>query len=231
MTDATTIDDTPTTGQKFAAEVLGTFVLVFFGVGAAVMSGGDYVATGLTFGLTVVVMAYAVGRVSGGHFNPAVTLGAVLGGRLPWSAVPLYIGAQLPAPCSPAPRSSGCCTASTASPRRATSAPTRSATGGHGLRHVGGLPARGPDDRCLHVGHPRRHRRAQRVPGRDGPTDHRPGAGDDPLRVDGRDRHVGQPGPLDRRRRLRAAPTRSSSCGCSSWRRSWVARSPVSPTR
>ncbi len=88
-------EDTPTTGQKFSAEVLGTFVLVFFGVGAAVMSGGDYVATGLSFGLTVVVMAYAVGRVSGGHFNPAITVGAALGGRLPWSATPIYIGAQL----------------------------------------------------------------------------------------------------------------------------------------
>jgi aquaporin Z len=90
-----TIEDTPTTGQKFAAELLGTFVLVFFGCGAAMRSGGDYVATGLTFGLTVVVMAYAVGRISGGHFNPAVTLGAVLGGRLPWSQVGLYMAAQL----------------------------------------------------------------------------------------------------------------------------------------
>jgi len=96
MTDrSTTTDDTPTTGQKFAAEVLGTFVLVFFGVGAALMSGGDYITTGLSFGLAVVVMAYAVGRISGGHFNPAVTLGAVLGGRLPWSSVPIYVGAQL----------------------------------------------------------------------------------------------------------------------------------------
>lgn len=96
MTDqSTTTDETPTTGQKFAAELLGTFVLVFFGVGSALMSEGNYVATGLTFGLTVVVMAYAVGRISGGHFNPAVTLGAVLGGRLPWNAVPIYLGAQL----------------------------------------------------------------------------------------------------------------------------------------
>lgn len=93
MTDI--VDDVPTTAQKFAAEVLGTFVLVFFGVGAALMSGGDYVATGLAFGLTVVVMAYAVGRVSGGHFNPAVTVGAALGGRLPWRVTPVYIGAQL----------------------------------------------------------------------------------------------------------------------------------------
>lgn len=85
----------PTTGQKFTAETLGTFVLVFFGCGAAMRSGGDYVATGLTFGLTVVVMAYAVGRISGGHFNPAVTLGAVLGGRLPWNQVGIYMAAQL----------------------------------------------------------------------------------------------------------------------------------------
>jgi MIP family channel proteins len=90
-----TVEDTPTTGQKFTAETLGTFVLVFFGCGAAMRSGGDYVATGLTFGLTVVVMAYAVGRISGGHFNPAVTLGAVLGGRLPWNQVGIYMAAQL----------------------------------------------------------------------------------------------------------------------------------------
>ena len=90
-----TVVDTPTTGQKFTAEALGTFVLVFFGCGAFLMSGGDYVATGLTFGLTVVVMAYAVGRVSGGHFNPAVTLGAVLGGRFAWNQVGIYMAAQL----------------------------------------------------------------------------------------------------------------------------------------
>lgn len=89
------VEDTPTTGQKFTAEVLGTFVLVFFGCGAAVYSGGDLVATALAFGLTVLVMAYAVGRISGGHFNPAVTLGAVLSGRLPWSQVGIYMAAQL----------------------------------------------------------------------------------------------------------------------------------------
>jgi aquaporin Z len=98
---ADTIEDTPTTGQKFAAELIGTFVLVFFGCGAAIMSGltaGDssgYIVTGLTFGLTVVVMAYAVGRISGGHFNPAVTLGAALGGRLPWRLTGIYFAAQI----------------------------------------------------------------------------------------------------------------------------------------
>jgi aquaporin Z len=85
----------PTTSQKFSAEVLGTFVLVFFGVGTAVATGGEVVTTGLAFGLTVVVMAYAVGRVSGGHFNPAVTLGAVIGGRLAWAQAGIYMLAQL----------------------------------------------------------------------------------------------------------------------------------------
>jgi len=85
----------PTTGQKFTAEVLGTFVLVFFGVGTAIATSGEVITTGLAFGLTVVVMAYAVGRVSGGHFNPAVTLGAVIGGRLAWAQAGVYMLAQL----------------------------------------------------------------------------------------------------------------------------------------
>ena len=87
--------DVSTTQQKLTAEVLGTFVLVFFGCGTALISGGDYVATGFAFGLTVVVMAYAVGRVSGGHFNPAVSVGAGMSGRLAWPQVGAYILAQL----------------------------------------------------------------------------------------------------------------------------------------
>ena len=87
--------DTSTTSQTVAAEVLGTFVLVFFGCGAALISGGNYVATALAFGLTVLVMAYAVGRISGAHFNPAISVGAALGGRMSWTQVPTYLGAQL----------------------------------------------------------------------------------------------------------------------------------------
>jgi aquaporin Z len=83
------------TVHQVSAEFLGTFVLVFFGCGTALMSGGDYVATALAFGLTVLVMVYAVGRVSGGHFNPAISLGAAVGGRIAWRQVPAYIGAQL----------------------------------------------------------------------------------------------------------------------------------------
>ena len=88
--------DTSTTAQKIAAEVIGTFTLVFFGCGTAIIHGGvDYVATALAFGLTVLVGAYAFGRVSGAHFNPAVTVGAALGGRIAWREVPLYVGSQL----------------------------------------------------------------------------------------------------------------------------------------
>ena len=87
--------ESSTTVHKVSAEVLGTFVLVFFGCGTALMSGGNYVAIALAFGLTVLVMAYAVGRVSGAHFNPAISVGAAMGGRIEWRQVPVYIGAQL----------------------------------------------------------------------------------------------------------------------------------------
>ena len=87
--------ETPTTGQKVAAEVIGTFVLVFFGCATAILSGGDYVAIALAFGLALLVGAYAFGRVSGAHFNPAVTVGAAIAGRLAWRQTPIYIGSQL----------------------------------------------------------------------------------------------------------------------------------------
>jgi aquaporin Z len=95
MADTTVAVTAPTTAQTFSAEVIGTFVLVFFGVGTALSTGADVITTGLAFGLTVLVMAYSVGRVSGGHFNPAVTVGAAVSGRLAWSQTPLYFGAQL----------------------------------------------------------------------------------------------------------------------------------------
>jgi len=87
--------ETPTNAQKIAAEVIGTFTLVFFGCGTALMSGGDYAGIALAFGLTVLCGAYAFGRISGAHFNPAVTVGAALGGRIAWKQTPLYIASQL----------------------------------------------------------------------------------------------------------------------------------------
>ncbi|HVK26887.1 MAG TPA: MIP family channel protein [Nocardioides sp.] len=87
-------DTPPTTTQKLLAEFLGTFVLVFIGCGAAVTTGADVAATGLAFGIAIVVMAYSFGRVSGGHFNPAVSVGAALAGRISWKDTGLYAAAQ-----------------------------------------------------------------------------------------------------------------------------------------
>ncbi len=84
-----------TLAQKLAAEVLGTFVLVLLGCGVAVVTNADVVATALAFGLAVLTMAATVGRISGGHFNPAITLGAALGGRMSWAMAPIYMAAQV----------------------------------------------------------------------------------------------------------------------------------------
>jgi len=74
-------------GRKLAAEFFGTFWLVFGGCGSAVLAaafpqlGIGFVGVALAFGLTVLTMAYAVGGISGGHFNPAVSLGLAMAGR------------------------------------------------------------------------------------------------------------------------------------------------------
>jgi aquaporin Z len=87
--------------KRSVAELLGTFWLVFGGCGSAVLAaafpevGIGLVGVSLAFGLTVVTMAYAVGSISGGHFNPAVTLGLLAGGRVKIGDVVPYIVAQL----------------------------------------------------------------------------------------------------------------------------------------
>lgn len=83
------------------AEVLGTFWLVLGGCGSAVLAAGfpdlgiGFVGVSLAFGLTVVTMAYAVGHISGGHFNPAVSLGLWAAGRFPAWQLPGYMIAQV----------------------------------------------------------------------------------------------------------------------------------------
>jgi aquaporin Z len=82
---------------RLIAEAFGTFVLVFAVMGAALYSSSNtgYLGVALAIGLGVMIAAYAVGSISGGHFNPAVTLGVAAAGRMLWRDVLPYIGAQL----------------------------------------------------------------------------------------------------------------------------------------
>jgi len=101
----------PTLGAKLGAEFLGTFWLVFGGCGSAVLAakflsadsdtntqvqlGIGFVGVALAFGLTVLTGAYAFGHVSGGHFNPAVTIGLAVAKRFEWRGVGPYIVIQI----------------------------------------------------------------------------------------------------------------------------------------
>jgi len=87
--------------KKLSAEFFGTFWLVFGGCGSAVLAAGfpelgiGFVGVSVAFGLTVLTMAYAVGHISGGHFNPAVSLGLAMARRFSWADLPGYWAAQV----------------------------------------------------------------------------------------------------------------------------------------
>ena len=88
-------------GKRAIAEFFGTFWLVFGGCGSAVLTaaypqlGIGFLGVALAFGLTVVTMAYAVGHISGAHFNPAITIGLWAGRRIPFRDVIPYIVFQV----------------------------------------------------------------------------------------------------------------------------------------
>ncbi len=87
--------------RRLSAELIGTFWLVFGGCGSAVLAaaypelGIGFAGVALAFGLTVLTMAYAVGGISGGHFNPAVSLGLSVSGRFSWGELLPYWVAQV----------------------------------------------------------------------------------------------------------------------------------------
>lgn len=87
--------------KKLSAEFLGTFWLVFGGCGSAVLAaafpevGIGHLGVAFAFGLTVLTMAYTVGGISGGHFNPAVSVGLTVAGKFPASSLVPYIVAQV----------------------------------------------------------------------------------------------------------------------------------------
>ncbi|MDQ0744468.1 aquaporin Z [Clavibacter sp. B3I6] len=102
---ATSADRRPSAAARHGAEAFGTFLLVLGGVGTALYASAfpdDANATGvgllgvaLAFGLTVMAGVAAVGGISGGHFNPAVTVGLAIAGRIGWREVPGYVVAQI----------------------------------------------------------------------------------------------------------------------------------------
>jgi aquaporin NIP len=85
--------------RRALAEAIGTFALVFAGCGAimvdATTAALGHVGVAISFGLVIMVMIYALGHVSGAHFNPAVTLAFALGRHFPWNRVAVYWAAQL----------------------------------------------------------------------------------------------------------------------------------------
>ena len=82
--------------KKYVAELLGTFVLVFIGTGSAVVAGKNigYLGIALAFGLSVLVMVYAIGKISGCHINPAITIAMLLNGKIPAKDAVIYIIVQ-----------------------------------------------------------------------------------------------------------------------------------------
>src|SRR5246127_5577639 len=83
--------------RKYLAELVGTFVLVFGGCGAAVLAGSHigFEGVAFAFGFSLLVMAYAIGPISGCHINPAVTFGLLLSGKFESKHVPGYVIAQI----------------------------------------------------------------------------------------------------------------------------------------
>jgi aquaporin NIP len=88
-------DSAASQARAHLAEFIGTFALVFAGCGAVALGSLSPVGVAAAFGLVITVMIYALGHISGAHFNPAVSIGFAIGGHFPWSRVVTYAVAQI----------------------------------------------------------------------------------------------------------------------------------------
>lgn len=85
----------PTLGQKAAAEAIGTFILVFFGGMAAILNGSSLLLVALAFGLALAGAIQVYGKISGGHYNPAVSIAMLVTGRMSVNETLVYLIAQI----------------------------------------------------------------------------------------------------------------------------------------
>jgi len=178
--------------RKLAAELLGTFWLVFGGCGSAVISaafpgvGVGLLGVALAFGVTVLTMDYAIGHISGCHLNPAVTLGLCAGGRFPAKEVVPYWAAQV----------AGAILAAALLLFIASGSPgydiASNGLAQNGYGDGGGLRLRGRAHRRLHPGDPRLDRQPRAGGFR--ADRNRARADLDPPRQHPGDQHVGEPG-------------------------------------
>ena len=199
----------PKMSARLGAEFLGTFWLVFGGCGSAVIAakfvsnpglfplGIGFVGVALAFGLTVLTMAYAVGHVSGAHFNPAVNIGLAVARRFEWKDAPAYVGTQVVAGLV-----AGGLLELIASGKPGFAATGNMAANGYGIHSPGGLQSRrgpghrGSVDRLLPLRHSRGygHSCARGIR----PDRHRAESDPDSPHLDPDRQHFGQPGSLDR---------------------------------
>ena len=188
--------------------------------------GIGYMGVALAFGLTVLTGIYAFGHISGGHFNPAVTLGLWAGNRFPVKDVVPYVAAQVVGAIAAgwilfqiASGASGFAIDPTRS-RHVREQWLRQLVAGR-LLGRGRVPVRSGDDRVLPD---RDHGRDARTrAGRFRRHRDRPGPDADPPDQHPGHQHFGEPGALDRRGAVRGIGCDSASCGCSGWHRSWAA--------